>query len=253
LVQPSSGLDVTEKLREFARNFFGQAGDVDGFLLKSRSPSCGIQDVRIYGTTEKSAALGKAAGLFAADVLERFPDLAIEEEGRLRNFNLREHFLTRVFCIARLRQLAARPSRAALVEFQARHKFLLMAYDETRLRRLGRIVANSSGKPLADVVSGYRCEFLAAFAKPARYTAHVNVLQHAFGYVSDELNAAERRVFLSALERYRKARLPLSSVLAIVRAWIARFDQQYLARQFYFQPFPEDLIELSDSGKPRLD
>ena len=44
-------------------------------------------------------------GLFAAAVLDRFGHLAVEDEGRLRNHRIREHFLTRLFALARLRDV----------------------------------------------------------------------------------------------------------------------------------------------------
>ena len=41
LVQPATGRDVTEEIETFAGGFVSGAEDVDGFILKSRSPSCG--------------------------------------------------------------------------------------------------------------------------------------------------------------------------------------------------------------------
>ena len=53
------------------------------------------------------------------------------------------------------------------------------------------------------------------------------------------------------IEDYRAARLPLSAVNTILASWIARFEEPYLATQTYFAPFPEDLIEITGSGKGR--
>lgn len=253
LLQPGTELDATGPMKQFLGEFFETAGEVDGFLLKSRSPSCGISDVKVYATTERAAAIGKGAGMFGAAVLEKFPAAAIEDEGRLRNFNLREHFLIKIFTLARYRACVAKRSAAALIEFHASHKFILMAYNQARLREMGRAVANPDKQPFRAVESAYRAKLNESLAKPARHTSHCNVLEHALGYVSDGLKPQERRHFLATLERYRTGKLPLSSALAIVRSWIARFEQPYLAQQHYFEPFPEDLIELSDSGKPRLD
>ncbi|MFQ6046132.1 MAG: DUF1722 domain-containing protein, partial [Gemmatimonadales bacterium] len=88
-----------------------------------------------------------------------------------------------------------------------------------------------------------------ALARPARSSSNVNVLMHALGYFSDALSAAEKRRFLAALERYRARKLNLSAPLNIVRSWIARFGQEYLERQVYFEPYPAALLELTDSGR----
>jgi len=253
LLQPGTDVDATRDMQTFIEDFLQNNGDTDGFLLKSRSPSCGISDVKVYATTERAAAIGKGAGMFGAAVLEHFPTAAIEDEGRLRNFNLREHFLIKIFTLARYRECIAKRSAAALIEFHASHKFVFMAYSQQAMREMGRILANPQKKSWKEIEAAYREKLHEALARPARHTSHCNVLEHALGYVSDGLSAQERRHFLATLERYRKRRLPLSSVLAVVRSWIARFQQSYLAQQHYFEPFPEDLIELSDSGKPRLD
>ncbi len=253
LLQPGTDTDATPAMRRFIAEFLPDAGEVEGFLLKSRSPSCGISDVKLYATTERAAAIGKGAGMFGAAVLENFPNAAIEDEGRLRNFNIREHFLIKIFTLARYRESVAKRSASAMTAFHASHKFILMAYHQQAMREMGRILANPEKRSWQEVETPYREKLHAALAKPARHTSHCNVLEHALGYVSDDLSSSERKHFLATLERYRKGRLPLSSVLAIVRSWIARFQQPYLSQQHYFEPFPEDLIELSDSGKPRLD
>jgi len=54
-------------------------GEVDGFLLKSRSPSCGLKDTKVYGEGKQIPITGKAAGFFGGAVLERFGHLAVED------------------------------------------------------------------------------------------------------------------------------------------------------------------------------
>jgi uncharacterized protein YbbK (DUF523 family) len=85
LIQPSTGRDVTAAMRRFTETFFGGLGRVDGWLLKSRSPSCGIRDVKVYAGADAEEPLQMGAGLFAAAVLRRFPDAAVEDDERLRD------------------------------------------------------------------------------------------------------------------------------------------------------------------------
>jgi len=103
LMQPTTGRDVTREMRAFAAAFLGGLGPVEGFLLKSRSPSCGIKDVKVFATADADEPCGVGAGFFASAVLERFPDTAIEDESRLQNPSLCEHFLTRIFTMAEFR------------------------------------------------------------------------------------------------------------------------------------------------------
>jgi len=251
MVQPDTGKDFTGRMNRFARNYVRGMQAIDGAVLKGRSPSCGIRDAKVYATADKGPTVAKGPGLFASEVLKRFPGAAIEDEGRLRNFRIREHFLTKLFLHARFRALVARASMRALVRFQAENKLLLMAYHQAELRKLGRIVANHDKRPLEAVLDDYEAHLGHAFDKPARYTSHINVLMHTLGYFSKELTAPERKHFIELLSSYRVGRIPLSAVISVCRSWLARFGDDYLDHQSYFTPYPEELVEITDSGKGR--
>lgn len=251
LVQPATGEDATERMRAFTAAYLRGLAPVDGFLLKSRSPSCGIKDTRMYPGAGKVAPAAKGAGLFGAEVLARSGKLAVEDEGRLNSFRLREHYLIRLFTQARLRRLQADLSAAALVDFHADHKLLLMAYSQKEMRELGRLVAHQAGRGLAEVLADYEAHLLSALAQPIRFSAAINVLLHALGYFSAGLSAKERALFLDYVEAYRSDRVPLSVPVGVLQAWGARFDEPYLRRQVFFEPYPAGLVAITDSGKGR--
>jgi uncharacterized protein YbgA (DUF1722 family)/uncharacterized protein YbbK (DUF523 family) len=251
LIQPSSGLDISEQMRTFSRGFLNGLEEVDGFILKNRSPSCGFTDVKVYAGPEKGASIGRTAGFFGGAVLEKFGDRAVEDEGRLKNLIIREHFLTRVFAFARVRRLQQSRHMHALVRFHAENKLLLMAYSQTKMRELGRLVANSDGKRIGPILELYGQGFREAFRKPPRHASPINVLTHCLGYFKKDLSAPEKRHFLATLEAYRHGRTPLSSAVSILRSWVMRFESEYLYGQTFFNPFPEDLMALDDSGTGR--
>ncbi len=251
LVQPTTGLDVTDRMRDYADDRLGQLAAPDGFVLKFGSPSCGPREVKCYVNEKKGAASTKTHGMFGGAVIERFPNAAVEDEGRLKNFDIRQHFLTRLFTQARFRGLRQAASMARLVGFHAQHKLLLMAYNQTRMRALGRIVANPDKQPLDHLLGLYAEGLRVALAKAPRRVSAINVLMHALGYVSDELSSAEKAFFLDSLEQYRNGHVPLSVPTSLMRSWIIRFDVDYLADQAYFEPYPQDLVEVLDSGKGR--
>ncbi len=251
LVQPASGLDVTGRMRDFCREYLDGAKEADGFLLKSRSPSCGIKDVKFYAGPEHPVPLGKARGFFGGAVLERFPEAAVEDEARLENFSIREHFFTRLFALADLRRTAHSGQMKELVEFHSRNKYLLMAYSQAKLKILGRIVANHEDRTFEELVKEYRAEFSAALLHAPKHTSHINALMHTLGYFSDRISSGEKQYFLESLQSYRNGKIPLSVPQGIIRAWIVRFDLVYLRDQAFFRPFPEELVEITDSGKGR--
>jgi uncharacterized protein YbgA (DUF1722 family)/uncharacterized protein YbbK (DUF523 family) len=251
LVQPATGRDLTGDMVSFSERFLDALSPVDGFILKSRSPSCGLKEVKIHAAADKPGGVGKGSGFFGRAVSERHPMLPIEDEGRLTNFRIREHFLTRIFTLARFRSTRDSGRMKDIVSFQAGNKLLLMAYNQTELRVLGRIVANQGKHPIGELLDEYEEHLLRALSRPARYTSDINVLMHALGYFSEKLGRAEKAFFLDTLEQYRNEKIPLSACLSVVRSWIARFGEPYLEMQSYFEPYPTGLVEITDSGKGR--
>lgn len=250
LVQPATGRDITQAMRDYTETFLSSLGAVDGFILKTRSPSCGIKEVKVYPGMGKVQAIGHARGFFGGAIWERFPHLAVEDEGRLNNWRIREHFLARIFTLAAFRAVKAAGTMQALVRFQAENKLLLLSYHQEEMRALGRIVANHERRPLAAVLADYERHLRLALARPPRCTSAINVLMHALGYFSSKLTTQEKQFFLDTLERFRRGQVPLSVPNHLMRAWIVRFGEEYLAQQTFFAPYPDGLIESAQMPGP---
>ncbi|OUB59710.1 hypothetical protein BK716_03725 [Bacillus thuringiensis serovar higo] len=72
-----------------------------------------------------------------------------------------------------------------------------------------------------------------------------------YSYFKKNLKNQEKEHFLTLLQKYKEKKIPLSSLLSVLKSWALRFEEQYLLRQTYFEPYPETLVEISDSGKGR--
>ena len=173
----------------------------------------------------------------------------MEDEGRLRNQRIRDHFLTKLFALAAFREVKGSGEVKEIVRFQASNKLLLMAHSQKELRVLGRLAANRDRRPFPELAADYEAHLQAALARPARCTSRINVMQHALGYFSEELSAQEKGYFLQTLERYRQGKVPSSTLTSLLRSWVVRFQQPYLMEQTIFRPYPDDLVDVSDSGK----
>jgi uncharacterized protein YbgA (DUF1722 family)/uncharacterized protein YbbK (DUF523 family) len=250
LVQPATNIDLTDKMQDFCNDFLPRLKEVDGFILKFRSPSCGLKDVRFYPKAEKSAALGKTSGVMGGKVLEMFPGLAIEDEGRLRSLKIREYFLTKVFTLSSFREVRKSGKISDLSKFHANNKFLLMAYNQKELRALGNVAANRDGKELHETLMEYEKHLRESMRAPARRASNINVFMHIFGYFSRQLSSNEKQFFFETLQLYRDGRVPFTSALGLLKSWAIRFQDEYLTRQTFFEPFPVDLVEWSDAGRP---
>ncbi len=252
LMSSMSGEDKTKAMTDFASNVSKgiESRAIHGAILKSRSPSCGIKDVKMYPSVGRVACAPiKSNGFFGGAVIEHNPYLPVEDEGRLMNYDIREHFLTRLYTLARFDAVKSNAEMGKLVEFHSNHKYLLMAYHQTEQKLLGKIVANHDRKPIDSVLEEYQEHLLKALLKPLRKGKNTNMILHMFGYVSDQLSSDEKAYFLDQLSYYNQDKKPLSAVMSVLYGWVIRFDVAYLKAQTIFEPYPVEILDVMDSGK----
>jgi uncharacterized protein YbgA (DUF1722 family)/uncharacterized protein YbbK (DUF523 family) len=242
LLTVKTGVDHTEGMLAWARERVAalREMDLDGYILKSKSPSCGMERVRVY--TEAGMPSRSGPGLFARALTEAMPLLVVEEEGRLNDPRLRENFVARVFSHHRWRQLTRTRVRPAdLVAFHARHKFLLMAHSEPHLRQLGRLVARAR----AELLPRYAEGFFAALRVKTTTRKHTNVLQHIAGHFRERLDRRDREELSETIEEYRQGLVPLVVPLTLLKHHIRRLELAYLQDQVYLEPHPRELMLLN--------
>lgn len=243
MVTVKTGVDHTDAMTTYAEARVRQlaAEDLCGYVLKKDSPSCGMTRVKVYSGAGPGTRSG--VGVFASALLARFPDLPVEEEGRLVDPRLRENFIERVFAYRRLTDLfETRWTIGDLVEFHTAHKLVLMAHSSPAYGRLGRLVAGAKGLPRARVRAEYGTEFMAALSIIATTRRHTNVLQHMAGYFKRLLDAGSRDELSTAIEDYRKGLVPLVAPLTLLRHHVRQQEVRYLAGQVYLQPHPKELM-----------
>ena len=249
LYQPATEELFTEEMHEYNNRVLDNLEDIDGFILKGRSPSCGIKDVKVYNGRGKAPVLGKDVGVFGGAVLEKFPHLPVEEEGRLTNLKIREHFLTKLYTMKRFKEVEKEGAMKDLVKFHADNKYLLMAYDQNKGRELGNIVANHDKAAFEEVVRKYKEGLSQALENPPKYTNYINSLMHMFGYFSKELNKEETQFILDSFIKYKNDKVHLSVPVNLLRSYVLRFKDKNLINQSIWEPFPDELLDISDTGK----
>lgn len=245
MVGVKSGEDWTARMQRFAQARVKalETEDLVGFVLKSKSPSCGMARVKLYDPDKSTRAPDTSGtGLFAAALLARFPNLPVEEEGRLCDARLRENFIERLFAYARLRRLwAGRWTLAALIEFHTAHKMALLAHSTDGYRALGRLVGQGKSLARAELRDRYEAGFMATLARPTTPGRHANVLMHMLGHLSEGIDAGDRQEVLSAIDAHRTGRLPLIVPLTLVAHHARRLETRYLLDQTYLHPHADEL------------
>ena len=247
LLQPDTGGDFTAAMAACVQRIMADLPEVEGFILKTRSPSCGPYEVKMYD----GAAVARTAGFLGGAIVERFGKPAVEDEGRLTNFTLRERFLIKIFALADFRRARRTGRIAALQDFHARNKLMLMACHQSGQKALGRLLGNRDKRSFDAVAADYEQYLIQALRYGPKPGQVINVLMHALGYFKKELRTREKALFLDLLEQYRAGRVPLSAPTAVLSAWIARIEEPYLAQQTFFAPYPPELVTITDSGRGR--
>jgi uncharacterized protein YbgA (DUF1722 family) len=174
------------------------------------------------------------------------PMLPIEEEGRLNDARLRESFVVRVFSSFRWQQqMKDGFSRAALVDFHSRHKYLLMAHSVEDLRELGRLVANVKDLAPSVARTRYADGFARALQRKATPRKHANVMHHLLGYLKKILDHRDRQELLQSIEDYRNGLVPLIVPMTLIRHHMERNEVDYIRDQAYLYPHPKELMLLN--------
>ena len=242
MVAPKSGTDWGAAMREYSQRRVEElAGkDLCGYVLKKDSPSCGMEHVKVYGTGMPTKS---GRGLFAEALLARFPDLPVEEEGRLNDPGLRDNFVERVFAYRRLKDLFARRWRVGdLVAFHTAHKLQLLAHAPQAYKTLGRLVAAAKGRDRDELVREYSSVFMQGLRVIATARRNTNVLQHILGYFKKLLDAASRAELLAVIDDYHRGLVPLVVPVTLIRHYVRLHEAAYLQGQTYLEPHPKELM-----------
>jgi len=249
MIAEKSGRDWTSAMKRFASQRTRDIAEkhVSGYIFKKNSPSCGMERVRIYDS--KGLAERRGRGLFAAALMDHWPLLPVEEEGRLNDLKLRENFIERVFAYHRWLQVTSiRKSPGALVRFHTSHKYLLLAHSQRHYRQLRRLVAVAKQKSPAVLYDDYARIFMAALAVHATEKSHANVLDHMTGYFSKQLTAAERQELVQLIGDFRRQLIPLIVPITLIRHYSKKISNRVLAALALSRTQPER----ADAAKPRL-
>ncbi len=239
-------VDVTDALSAYGRRMAGELEEISGYILKARSPSCGVEGVLVYRMAG-ARPVKQGRGMYAQAFMAARPELPVEEEGRLGDPELRENFIARVFALGRWQALADRGMTAGkLVAFHTAHKLTLMAHGAGSYRALGRLAAQAGSQPIAALSRRYLLAFMAALRAPATRKLHGNVLTHLAGYLKRTLDTGDQAELHEAIRAYRAGDVPLLVPITLFRHHFRNVPHPFVEGQVYLSPHPSELA-LRDS------
>ena len=237
------GLDVTEDLYRSADEQQFWHRQLCGYILKKGSPSCGMERVSLYKGDIPDRT---GVGLYAERLMQNFPDLPVEEEGRLEDPVLRENFIQRVYIYSRWHKLMTQAvSMKSLTLFHAQHKYIYMSHNQLMAKQLGSWLAENHKSDLATLTRQYISKMTILLKHPATRKNHVNTLQHIQGYLKKYLDADDKLELTTNINQYREGLLPLIVPITLLRHHFRRHPNNYISDSYYMQPHPAELMLLN--------
>ncbi|CAA6800996.1 MAG: COG1683: Uncharacterized conserved protein / FIG143828: Hypothetical protein YbgA [uncultured Sulfurovum sp.] len=236
--------NVTVELAKISNELADEALEEElcGFILKSKSPTCGMERVKVYQPIVNAPNEKKGVGLFAKALRERYPYLPMEEEGRLEDAWLRENFLMQIFAYKGIHQfMKTKPKMKDLIAFHTSYKYLIYAKSTVAYKILGNIVANNKKQSLEELLNDYYHEFLVAINEKGNISKTYNVLLHIYGYFKKLISADEKEHMLTAIEEFKQGVIPLIAVIKLLNLHVKRFNMDYLKVQKFLNPYPAEL------------
>lgn len=236
-----SGTDVSDPLIKASENFLSSQKDLCGYILMKKSPSCGMARIKVY-QDNGHPSVDMRAGLFAQALMDKYPHLPVEEDGRLNDKHLRENFIMRVYAYANFKQQVWLSDQFKdILEFHSKYKYILMAHSQLYYKSLGRMLNGSYKGSFNELKAEYISAFMKAIKKPATRKNHTNVLQHLFGYLKRDLSDEAKQDILKVLEQYRNSEVNLITPLTLIHHYLKQYGSEYVNCQFYLQPYPSEL------------
>ncbi len=237
-----TGQDLTERLVTWTGIKVQELAseDLAGFILKSKSPSCGPARVKVYDDQGRIA--GRGAGFFALACRQRFPLLPVADESQLYDPEMRDNFIEQVFFWRRWRELRAQnPDLGDLVAFHTRHKYQLLAHSTEHYRQLGKLVARGRELARPQLLADYEALAWAALRLKATASKNANVLYHLLGYFKQQLSGDDKQEVLEAIAAYRRGEAPLLAPVTLINHYVQKYQEPYLKGQAYLNPHPLEM------------
>jgi len=169
------------------------------------------------------------------------------------NPNLTENDIAE-YVIDRFEEIKSNPSMEEIIKFHSNNKYLFMAYNQEKLKILGKIVANHEKRKLKELISNYENILKIILRDQPTVKTHINVLMHIFGFFKIYFNKEQKKQFLDLIKDYRENKITLGKILRQIEPSTYQINSLYLVSQSYFLLYSEhDLSNFQKlSSKPQI-
>jgi uncharacterized protein YbbK (DUF523 family)/uncharacterized protein YbgA (DUF1722 family) len=239
LLRTNTRTDLTNRMNRFISRQLTllDKQNLHGFILRSKSPSCGLSNVPIEGEHGRRLHQ-KGQGLFAKALQKRFPFLPIAEDGKLNTLEAKNNFLERVFAHKRwIEEVASSKNKKSILEFHQRQKLQLLAHGAGPAKQLDDLVDKHKPLSPARLKKHYGELFFHALERPVTPPRATIALKKAFREIKPSLHPKRKLVIAKSIVQARAMDAPLSKPWGMIRFEL----QTQLNEQSWFNPTEQEL------------
>jgi uncharacterized protein YbbK (DUF523 family)/uncharacterized protein YbgA (DUF1722 family) len=242
LIGVKTGTNWTTPMKKYSKRRMRQTdmAELDGFILKNDSPSCGIEKVRIHRKSGKVVRDGR--GLFASHLIRTNPLLPVTDEGGLKDFNLGNNFIERVFAYRRLRGLfGQRFNRRTMIEFHESHLLQLRSHSIKYYTVLRELIGKIEECRPTDFRRQYGLQFMDILKIKTSPKKHATVMRYILGYLKNHLARKKQEQIQTIINMHCDRQIPLIVPLRMLRFYANEFKIKVLMGQTYLNPEADEI------------
>ena len=219
-----SNKDCTSALRSWLEKRMPELAELEpaGFVLKSNSPSCGVFPVKMADRVSESS------GIFAACVVQAFPELAVAGDKQLEDRFGRQRFLDKLLLMSRFRELVEQPESAVLLpDFHFNIRLTLMSHAPGRIAELDKLARRGDW-------GTYARKLAVVLDAAPEQSKHNNVWRHLQSVLMARSDDYERTALVRCMKEFELGELDFKAMLMLLRIGVEKYAPEYQS-QFYWR------------------
>lgn len=240
LVEGNTEQDVTENLKNYVHDIRHNLADLSGFIVKSDSPSCGLNTLKVFRQKGGGPPWKDGKGIFSSALKNLLPWLPMQDETRLGESEPRAHFFDRVYALNRWQKMARdRLTLEKLKFFHETHRIKVLVRSNDDFRKLERILNAAPSDHNPDALSAIAEEYIGAFmdileSMPGR-KQHANMLLYLTSLLKNNISLSDKTVLKRMIDLYSKGELPRLAPVVLLSHHFRHHPHPFAENQIYLQ------------------
>lgn len=241
LIQSSTKKDITDSMNSYTDKLILKMHYINGIIIKSKSPSCGIKTVKIYSSEYEQKLLHNyGTGLFIERFLQHYSYLPFIDEINIKNDDMQDNYFVSVFLYTDFKNHC--DTLTQLFQFHKRNKLLLMSFNKNIQKKLDSILINNQNMNELYIIKKYTCMFKTVLLHSPSRNKYVDIFIYIVDLLSNILNTSEIKSLFENIYIYYIGNISILNLRNIFNQYILKYKLDYLTNQSIFSPYPYNLF-----------